>query len=67
MVNMSRGKLFGEQLLTTEHTEIVSLPVVSEWLETSNDSKRLLIIVDSLYDMGTANRNVGVGGKGEVG
>lgn len=66
---MSRGKLFGEQLLTTEHTEIVSLPVVSEWLETSNDSKRLwlLIIVDSLYDMGTANRNVGVGGKGEVG
>lgn len=66
---MSRGKLFGEQLLTTEHTEIVSLPVVSEWLETSNDSKRLwlLIIVDSLHDMGTANRNVGVGGKGEVG
>lgn len=66
---MRRGKLFGEQLLTTEHTEIVSLPVVFEWLETSNDSKRLwlLIIVDSLYDMGTANRNVGVGGKGEVG
>ena len=56
---MMRGKHCSEQLLTTE--EILSLPVVPDWLEKSNDSKMLclLIILSGLYDMGTANRNAG--------
>lgn len=60
-----RGKHCSEQVLTTEYTEIVSQPVVPEWLEKRNDSKMLwqLIILSSLYDMGTTNRNAG-GGMG---
>lgn len=61
MVNTMRGKHCSEQLLTTEHTEIVSQPVVPDWLEKSNDSKMLgqLIIMSGPYDMGTAYRNAG--------
>lgn len=36
-----RGNHCNEQLLTTEHTEILSQPVVPDWMEKSNDSSML--------------------------
>lgn len=69
IVTNKRKEIFepgnGEQVLTTEHIQIVSSPLVPHCLQKSNDSKtlRLLIILSDPYDTDPAGRNAGgVGG-----